>query len=384
MYSRKRLIIIGCAWLVAGAVLFAVSPHFGVSADPRGCTGNCMFPAEANIGGIVLGASNLQAENLTTFGIRVDQYSDIDQTLTEPTPPGRPETEEKHIILGGNEIEAEDFIIYKSWNYFDDRVGQEVPMYIYADADSASISGSPDSACGSLEGPNQVKQISSNTNERNLDGIFNCDLTANVSEVSFGRLSAEVPISTSCTGNFCPFVGFLTPLSDTNYWSVNPEFDDCGLLTTLSSICLGAVEDGGSEFSVPVFGGANIYNARAEAWDFWIRGHSFKVIKGKREDTVNPNPSNKELSLNGAYFEARFGTGYDRVVKRTGEDTGVDGNNDPAWGDAVKDDFGYAGLKQSTSCRGGGVNTSCDIKDGRVQSVEGAGYGNPYLPEIPG
>jgi hypothetical protein len=358
MYSKKRLMIIGFVWLVAGTVVFGVAPQFGADADPRGCdVAPCAFPAESNVGGIVLGTDQLIGNNLVSFGYPGGDpgfyYDDV--------PPGRVVDRERNIGLGISDVSTGNFFIYKQWYYFDDRTEAKEPVHIWANATDATLTsiGTTNNDCG-------VSDISNSNG--GWERSTTCDLVANVSELS----SKYIYATTDCvSGLFC----FAVPgsLEINNYHAVNPEEDTCGAIGALGgTVCLGLIKNGGSSVL-----GTTVASDRIEAYDLQIRGHEFKAVNG-------PNGQNKRLTLNNAYIEIRHGKGYDRIYTPDSNPSDPNGNyggtvgSNPDWGQPVDGPTGRSALGVNFPCEGGGPSTFCGIKNGRIQNRQGESYDNIY------
>lgn len=356
MYSRTRLIVLAAVWLVAGIVTFAVAPGFGGTADPRGCTSApCAFPAENNIGGIVLGTDQLVGNNLVSFGYPGGDpgfyYDDV--------APGRVEDVERNIGLGISDITAENFFIYKQWYYLDRRTQREAPVNVWANATSATLTsiGTTNSDCG-------VDDVSNSNG--GWERSRTCDLLANVSELS----SRYIYASTNCvTGLFC----FAVPstLTIDEYHAVRPEEDTCGALGALSgTVCLGLIKNGGSSVL-----GTTVVSDRVEAYDLQIRGHEYRAVNG-------PNGQNKRLQLSNAYIEIRYGKGADRLYTPASSPSDPNGNygsavgSNPDWAQPVNASGGESALGVNFPCAGGGPSTFCGIQPGRSQNRPGESYDN--------
>lgn len=338
-YSRKRLAFVAGAWLLVGAVAFAVGSPFGAGAqDAAGCESPpCAFPAESNVGGIVLGTDFISGEGLIAFGVGRDP------PYTADTPPGSVEPEENQIVLGLNDIDAGQFFIYKSFHYFEPRLNDDVPVYIWANATEARLRGSADE-CGD--------------GSRGLGGADNCDLQAGTSEISTQNLFAEA----DCDGITCSIVP--GSIEDDEFWAVRPEDDVCGALGALGGdICLGLVRDGGTSAA-----GATITADTVEAEDFMIRGHEYKAVRGS-------DGEDKTMSLDDVYVEMRYGVGDDRINTPESE------QNPGDWAQPTFGSFGEAAIANNFLCQGGGPLTFCAIPAERQVDQPGISYGNPYVPE---
>jgi hypothetical protein len=354
MYSKKRLAILGILWIGVGVVMFGSAPNFAVDADPRGCSFSpCAFPAENNIGGIILSTEELIGNNLVSFGYDGGTYYD-------ETPPGRVDPREKNVGLGISDITTGNFSIYKQWYYQDDRTGNQEPVYIWANAPSADLTsiGTTNSECG---------VSSSSESSGGWEEARKCDLLANVSELS----SKYIFATSSCSGLFCGFVPDTFSLN--NYHAVRPEDDTCAATGALAgNICLGLIKNGGSTVL-----GTTVTSDRIEGYDINIRGHQYRAVNG-------PNGQNKRLTLNDAYLEIRYGKGFDRINSPESNPDDPNGNYASAvgknsnWGQPVKTPSGRSALGVDFPCGGGGPNTFCQIPSGRNSNREGESYDNAY------
>jgi len=355
MYSKKRLALLAVVWLGLGVVVFGVAPNFSADADPRGCSfAPCAFPAESNIGGIVLSTEELVGNNLVSFGYDGDTYYD-------EAPPERVDTREKNVGLGISDINTGNFTIYKQWYYEDTRTGTQEPAYIWANSPGAKLSsiGTTNNDCG--------QESVSSGSDGGWEGAESCDLIANVSELS----SKYIWANSSCSGFFCCCVPDTFTLSD--YHSVRPEDDVCSATGALAgNICLGLIKNGGSTVL-----GTTVTSDTVEAYDINIRGHRYRAVNG-------PNGQNKRLTLNDAYVEIRYGKGFDRINSPESRPDDPEGRYGSAvgrnsnWGQPINTPFGESALGTDFPCEGGGPNTFCQIPEGRNSDRFGESYDNIY------
>lgn len=354
MYSRKRLAMIALIWLFLAAVAFAVFPGFGADADPRGCSFSpCAFPAENNIGGILLSTEQLVGNNLVSFGYDGPTYYD-------ETPPFRVDPREKNIGLGISDITAGTFSIYKMWYYEDERIGEQAPVHIWANATQAELTsiGSTNNDCG---------VSSSGDSSGGWEESKKCDLVANVSELS----SKYIYATSSCSGLFCCCVPSTFEINE--YHAVRPEDDVCSATGALGgTVCLGLIKNGGSTVL-----GTTVTSDRVEAYDIQIRGHEYKAVQGG-------NGQNKRLKLTDAYLEMRYGKGSERIYAPESNPSDPNGNYGSAvgqnsnWNQPVRTPFGESALGVDFPCGGGGPNTFCQIPEGRNSNRFGESYDNVY------
>jgi len=341
-YSRRRLLIIATLWMIAGSVVLAFSPVFLASADDRGCFGPpCAFPAENNVGGIILGSDELAGQDLVTFGY--DGNGPDSGYYVDPVSPDRVINRERMVGVGINDVTSGNFIVYKPWHYFDTRTREEEEVYVWANATSAELTGSSECGDGS----------------DGWDGAFRCDLVANASELS----ARELFVTTSCSSWFCGFVP--DSFSPTDYHEPNVEEDTCGAFDGLGGdVCLSLISDGGTSVA-----GTTVTADSVDAFDIMIRAHT---ISAKRGDQSN----DKQLTLNNAYLEMRYGEGFDRAKVPVSQSGGA-----ADWAQPIQTQYGKGAVSVSHTCQGGGPDTSCNIKDGRVTDVEPpATYDNVHLP----
>lgn len=360
-YSRRRLALLACVWLLAGGAVVSLGAlDLGAQAnDPRGCDGPpCAFPAQSNVGGIILATDFLQGESLVAFGVGDDE--------TDPTPPQRALEEEANVKLGVNDIDAENFFIYKSWYYFDERVEDDVPVYLWANASSATLTGSGE--CGD--------------GEDTFRGSNRCDLQANASETSAHYVFTEIDAEGLFSG-WAPDYGSIERL-----WLVNPEDDQCPATLDLSFLCLGLLPDGGTTIAT-----VTAETGRVAATDFAIRTHRARAVRDDFEG------ADKRMTLGDAYLEMRYGKGADRRMTPSGSvdsmsgkldwtsaddvesQFGFDPGSNRMWGQPVETDEGVSALSNVILCEGGGPNTVCVPDDGTLVNQEGMSYDNIHLLE---
>lgn len=345
-YSRKILLYLAVFWLIAGGTVLVLYPTFTAEAqDIRDCEEPpCMFPAQSNVGGIVLGTDDINVDDLIAFGV-----GDGSEEVVDLTAPDRIWDDEEGIRLGANHVIANDFFIYKEWSYFEPRVGEDgetVPVYIWADAPNAQLTGSPE--CGDGDG--------------GLSGAENCDLLAGTAEVSTAYLEGEPG---ECDGIWFLDLCGLVPdtLDEEDFWTPEPEEDECGELGALDGdICLGLIGDEPiSVFGVTVDGVDEV-----DALDFMIRSHNLRSVPGPDDD------ADKEMYLEDAYFEIRYGHGEDRINQPTSDVGGV------YFAQPFTTQYGEAALANDFLCQGGGPTTFCLPEADTVANIEGMPYDNVH------
>lgn len=277
-YSRTRLAAIAVVWIAAAALLGVPSGELSAVAQNTNCgTADdplngppCMFPAEANIGGIVLGTSYLDGDDLTAF----DGLSGAD------TAPNRVDFREEVIGLGLNAVAADDFFIYKSYKFDSTEDGQRRDAYIWASADTAQLSGT--STCGDGSGSEAV-------------GRRTCDLFIETGEAAFGQIDAV---------GSTPFLLPDVDITAEDYWVIDPQDDtECDILDAVfnGGMCLGLIVDGTLS--------GDLADVSVEAYDVRIRGHNISAIEAS-------DGTNKVLDLQNAYIETRYEKGQDRVIEQ--------------------------------------------------------------------
>lgn len=333
MYSRKRLALLAVGWLAMAGAAMVLSSGFGAVADDRGCTGSpCAFPAENNVGGIIMGTARLQGNSLTAFGFDGNSYY-------EDTPPGRVDPVEEQIGIGISGITTPNMIIYKAWYYQDPRVADDVPVHIWANATSATLT-SDTVDCGN--------------GNNGWGGAKRCDLIANTSEIYTGYLEA----TTDCfSGAACSVVP--DSLTVTDFWAVNPEDDQCGDFEALNSPCLQAMRDGGACVLTTCVRTDNV-----DGQEVFIRSHNIQAVRGSLGQ-------DKQMLLNGLYLEMRYGKGFDRAHTPGSP-------RDAVWAQPNTFANGRAAFSTSGECTGGGPNTDCTIDANRNADIDGMSYDNVH------
>jgi hypothetical protein len=227
-----------------------------------------MFPAEHYEGGLIFGAQSLSGQRTQADlgGFAGDQAERPNSPDTEPI-----------ILLGLNDLAVNDFYLYKSWRDYDFDTFETQDYYVWLEANPGEISGT--SSC--------------NTDNLRTD----CDLAAEVSEISVDDLSATISNCPFLIGAVCP-----TTNSNQNLWMIDPQNDDgCGAINALldsSVVCLGLLDGGlvegiGADVSVDV------------------TGAKFRTHKLQAQPDGSGN--NKVITFNNVYGEIRYGTGFDRV-----------------------------------------------------------------------
>ncbi len=321
--SHRRLVALAALWLVFGVVAFAASGGFAaVAQDDRGCSSPpCAFPAESNMGGILLGTDDLSGDDLVSFGYDGNSY-------VYPTAPDRAEDTTEVVGLGINQITTGQFYVFKSWYYDDSRSSQRVPVNVWIDAESADLSGS--SQCGN--------------GNSGFGGSANCDLLAYPTELA----AREMQVTTSCSSTVwigCAVVpGSFNP---SEYHSVNIEQDTCSAFDGLGGdVCLSLISDGGT-----CVAGVCVEADSVDAQDISIRAPYYRAQKGS-------DNTDKVMTLNDAYLEIGYGHGFDRVNVMTS-------THGSDWQQNVDAPYGESAVGVSFLCQGGGPDTNCNLKSGR-------------------
>jgi hypothetical protein len=272
--------------------------------------------------------------------------------------------------LGVNNVEAENFTIYKQWSYFDTRVGDGgdiVDVYIWADAQRATLSSTSSNACGN--------------GDSSLTGSTDCDLLAGASELSTHYLYAN----DDCSSNSC---GFLSrPVDGNELWIVRPQDDDCSALAAglSGNVCFGLVDDDDSSGTINVIGGTTVTTNYVQSSEFLHRTHNLRSLPGPQAG------DNKQMSIENPYFEIRYGVGADRInVPRkpaSGSQPWAGGAAPPSptgdWAQPIPQGtngatYGDAALGVGFTCQGGYERTFCSAPAFSVQDITGQGYDNVH------
>lgn len=293
-YSKKRLGIILCAWLLIGlaaASMYGLPDNpFTEEAEASHCNpsnGRCMFPTEAHRGGIVLGVGRLTGEGATTF--------DVSGAPGAYLPPGRGATTDESVPLGINNLNpADQFFLYKSWKYEDTSVSpseQNADVYIWISTDTARLvtesrtnPGEPRSSSATCGGGNGFR-----------DG---CDLLAYSGEIAAGEFDVvEANVDALLDLTFSP--------TAQQFWVDDPEQDTClGVDLSGIEICLALIEDGSLT-------GGLIKSIEIDLYNFLTRTHYAQAKRSALCDSCTTQ-YDKLLTLEDGYIEIRHGKGSDR------------------------------------------------------------------------
>lgn len=315
-YSRKRLAVLGIAWVFL-ALLIGIPLDMDADAQNTNCDFEpCKFPAESNVGGIVLGTSSLSGDDLTAW----DGLSNAD------LPPNRDNIVgtggEEVIGLGLNDVDADNFFLYKSFKFDSDGDGtNDANTYVWAGAETGSLSGT--GTCGTGSGDPS-------------DGRSDCDLFVETGEVSFGQIDA--------VGEVCILLCTSFDITASEYWVIDPQDDtECGIFDAVlgGNMCLELIVDGS-------FAG-DTADVSVDAEDVLIRGHSISAVE-------DDSGIDKELDLQDVYIEMRWRKGGDRA-----QDLGFgDPINDP---DVTRS----ASITNDYRCEGNPTQSdpSCEIDSNR-------------------
>jgi len=413
-YSKKRITALCLVWIAAGGVVFTGSTDVvenplkdldkieGVdnpllekaiganNANDNSCPnddGPCAYPAENYNGGIVLGASFLDAANggLTYFNPDSGSGSAGDEQVdTKWFPPNavdRPDNPQPAVTVGLDVDEVSDFFLFKTW-----KTGGSVPnhddVYTFIQTDSATLDGpSPNNndGCRSSEYKKQHCDLVAKVNELSAGGLCFGGSGAGFSDTAVyfrETRTGDTDGSGECTnleddetGEF-PDSGCADrndiDCEDIGYWVEDPEEDKCeineiaNVETTLLiptgvdivGFCLSAA-DPEATFD---FGFSFDFNIQTiEIDDLMIRSHRLVAEQGPDSgqnkvlqlgETGNPN--------NNFYAEIRWGKGYDRA---TFPDSNIrssynwlDNERNP--GSSRSDQTRVAGLANPFPCRG--------------------------------
>jgi hypothetical protein len=376
-YSKKRIAVIGCLWLVVG--VFAVSVYGlpqmpGLFQEAEGavtCGAEpCMFPVERHTGGIVLGVGKLEGKDIKTFTQSgYPSGSDPVPGIDTPLPPERNsgqtvngEQVDETVGLGVNNVQAGKFFLYKSWKYNDGTSGEgnaDVYMWVYS-TDASLETRNGNTGCGD--------------DSQGFSGSEDCDLLLNAGELSAGYFDAEVRTDSILLPD--PLGTGDGELASPRYWIDDPEEDNCGLLDLgagfpFVSLCLALIEDGG------ITGISELEQVDVELFNFMTRAHYAKALPS--------NGLDKQLVLKDAYLEIRHGKGNDRSrIFPQGEVTPEDQSDsqDRAndWqkpippGAPSGDETRKHGVRQGFQCEGGpDGDTTCQPSSARTGGSESDG-----------
>lgn len=315
-YSRRRIFILGAAFLLVGAGFVVVAPNshylsnpdaYGtVLADEHNCQPDshssndhppCMFPAETGTGGIIMGATYLDGEYLSTWlseegGITddTDCYEDADRTcIQRTTSPGRVVSQEPVVGIGLNNLNVQNFFAYKSWRDTTPS-GAEFYTYFWMASDTATLRGRVN-----LLGSGAADECLGTGDSGNIHfswGRQTCDLMAEASETGLKTFYAEADSS-----------GGSQTLQADNWWMAEPEKDQCNVdIWQTSATCLGMLEAGS-------YGQDKLDNVYAEFEAFALKTHRVSAVPSP--STLDSPPISKELVMNDVYLEMRYGKGTD-------------------------------------------------------------------------
>jgi hypothetical protein len=324
-YSKSRISGIAVFWILAATVVFslgmfpAVDMHdFGIGVDaqqqPRGCDASatydnkCAFPAEGNVGGIVLGTDFLDGKDLTYLNEAADGSAGIEAPVgpdrAATTSDGSGQDRVTTAFLGLNVDSVSNFFLFKSWRYNDDthtsgNPGTEDDVYVWVSTrGSTELQGTPE--CARTDQSRNKGDIETAREE--------CDLYTETGELSAGEIFAEGSAET--TWWIPTDISLSTSAND--YWVTDPHQDSCSVVFDVflgSGLCLSVADP-----SIDVGGAVNNVQINTiEISELMIRGHRV---------AAQPDPvkeENKELILNDGYLEIRHGVGADRAyVPNTG------------------------------------------------------------------
>lgn len=260
-YSRRRLLLLGAAWIAVAAAVFLLFPDFTASAHgglARMCTNTpCEFPMEHGESGIIMGTSYMngtQVHHDNCDGGTGD-YTSNGGCIYE-TPNGGEEPIEK---LGVDDVNPDNLFFYKSWKDYNTRTNAYEDVYIWFNVSSQAEVGAPTTT--DCKGSN-------------------CDLLAYITELASPELTARA-------------FGITFNMQD--YWTTNPQDDICSF--TNADKCLETAGEG---------------NAFIKASDAYFRVH--KVMVGPQSS------DDKYMQLNDVTAEIRWGEGQDSVHNVYGTD----------------------------------------------------------------
>ena len=312
-YTKRRLTLVAVAWVLAAVLFtFVVAPNFSYVDSPQSMVaeaatdascadGNgdpsfdgppCQFPAEGGMGGIILGTTTLDGNDLATWLSSEGAGGGSD--LFAPTPPGRVESQEQVAYVGLNSLTVDNFFTYKYWGDTTPG-GEKFNTYFFFTSDTATLDGTD--SCAEGEGGNGTA----------ARGRETCDLLVEVGEFATGGFDASGSV---------PVLGSIS-LSASDYWLSEPENDNCGITDTYSlgsgfnSACLGLLESGGKAQDL-------LSDVTLSLNGLLLRVHRASAIPQPRS---GQEPVSKVLQLGEAgnpnsnvYIEIRQGKGIDRAI----------------------------------------------------------------------
>jgi hypothetical protein len=381
-YSKKRmtavLSVLAVAWILiltgpmyedvseaTGPILQETFAQTGPDDNCPNTNGPCAFPAENYNGGVILGASFIEGTQIALFnpdgasGAELQGAAANGETASTYLPPDAADkgSNVESVKLGLDVGSVDDFFFYKTW-----KTGGAIPdhddVYAYIETDNATLDGPSGSGndCTSDDG---------------IDGYNpdDCDLTAEVVELSAGRLcvggsgtlagigarddrvffggkrpadkqrpktvsasefndginagnndNCNEAVDTDANGfsQGCA-VNTDPDCEEVGYWTPDPQDDRCGStsngadndlgpIVALDLIGISADLQGFCLFAADpeaTYIGQDFSIDRLQIDDLLIRSHR---IEAQREDQTN-----KELRLNNFYAEIRWGKGHDRA-----------------------------------------------------------------------
>lgn len=358
-YSRKRLFLIGVLWISVGLLLFGTSIIASTGAqESDSCPneeGPCPWPAQNYDGGITLGTTVLDGQEVALFdpdsieddGFSIDDSYDSEQGLETSFPlsegassmPGGAD-----VVTIGFDVDAvNSLFLHKTWKtqagsrfaptdaQMDDQDNWD-DVYIYIETTEARLQG-PSGDDGSPDVDGVECREPDDNDEFNPD---HCDLVAEVAEVSFNDVIFEADVDTALgTATVTDDqIDGISEDEDDGYWVTRPQEDVCGFLSiftfdftqwppaNIDGFCLSVIDPTFDE-DVPTADDVDIQEL--VFFDLQVRGHGFAATPPQddvaQSNADNPQELNKDLILgnpndpdSGFYAEIRWGKGEDRAL----------------------------------------------------------------------
>ena len=451
-YSRKRLVILAVFWIGIGVFFTGGSLLAGVGADPNcnSAPAPCDFPAENYDGGIILGTPALDGSQLVFFdpdtADSVANYEGITNSYTssgqrdigsaDTLPPGAESNSIDVATIGFNVDQLnQGLFLYKTWKTTSDRnppTQTEVNNRDYQNV-NVWIQG----AQATLNGPSgEVNNVNCKEDYQDEFNPNHCDLTAELSEVSFNNVELEAQVTADAaiigTDQYDINGGTidgLSPSPEDSYWVIRPEDDTCsvglnvlnlgfsfgsGLNIDLTAFCLSFVDptfpdQEASNLNIGPIQAATVDDFQIETLvlkDLIVKGPSFfaeRPTGPAAQDAVSQGADSQDLNKNlvlgeknrpddasepGFYAEIRWGKGHDRALfpdsnpDLTGDRSRF-GGPAPEDSNIETDSTRYSGLANPYPCEGNptGIGSqNCNRNTDNQGAPEPGPYDDIYRP----